>query len=80
MKTVSPNFKYLDSRYSTVTVNHNFRTQYHYNAIDYRGGMGNLVVVGGSDYESLYGNLELTPEKERLRTVLYARVNINKCF
>jgi hypothetical protein len=45
MKRVSPEFKFKDSVFSTVTVNRNARMTYHEDANDYRGGMGNLVVL-----------------------------------
>lgn len=45
MDRVSPDFKFNDSVFSTVTVNRNKRTTYHYDAGDFRGGMGNLVVL-----------------------------------
>ena len=49
MKNVSPAFRYLDSPYSTITVNHNARFPYHYDFGDFAGGLGNLVVLGGTD-------------------------------
>src|SRR5712692_139983 len=105
MKVVSEQFKYLASPYSTITVNHNVRSPYHYDINDFRGGMGNLVVLDGGDDDSgiivmprervafrvrpgdvlfmnvhaLHGNLALTPGKERLTTVLYAREKLHKC-
>lgn len=45
MDRVSPDFKFNDSVFSTVTVNRNLRTTYHEDADDFRGGMGNLVVL-----------------------------------
>jgi Oxygenase domain of the 2OGFeDO superfamily len=41
----SPDFKFNDSVFSTVTVNRNKRTTYHYDKDDFCGGMGNLVVL-----------------------------------
>jgi hypothetical protein len=52
MKDVSPAFKYLDSVYSTITVNHNAQFPYHYDLGDFAGGLGNLVVLDGGDDES----------------------------
>jgi hypothetical protein len=49
MKNVSPAFRYLNSVYSTITVNHNARFPYHYDFGDFAGGLGNLVVLDGSD-------------------------------
>jgi hypothetical protein len=49
MDRVSPDWKFLGSEYSTVTVNKNLRTPYHYDAGDFAGGMGNLVVLVGED-------------------------------
>ena len=106
MKAVSKQFKYLDSPYSTITVNRNVRTPYHTDKNDFRGGMGNLVVLDGGGDDSgiivmprervafrvrpgdvlfmnvhaLHGNLALTPGKERLTTVLYARENLHECI
>jgi hypothetical protein len=45
MDRTSPDFKFDDSVFSTVTVNRNKRTTYHYDHDDFRGGMGNLVVL-----------------------------------
>jgi hypothetical protein len=45
MERVSPDFKFEASVFSTVTVNRNLRTSYHYDKDDFRGGMGNLVVL-----------------------------------
>lgn len=45
MARVSRDFKFEDSVFSTVTVNRNLRTSYHYDKDDFRGGMGNLVVL-----------------------------------
>jgi hypothetical protein len=52
MKHVSPAFRYLNSVYSTITVNHNMRTPYHYDLGDFAGGLGNLVVLDGGQDES----------------------------
>src|ERR1700687_3717348 len=38
MKNVSPAFRYLNSVYSTITVNHNARFPYHYDMNDFAGG------------------------------------------
>ena len=52
MKDVSPAFRYLNSVYSTITVNHNAQFPYHYDLGDFAGGLGNLVVLEGGDDES----------------------------
>jgi len=52
MKNVSSAFKYLNSVYSTITVNHDARFPYHYDLGDFAGGLGNLVVLDGSCDES----------------------------
>jgi hypothetical protein len=52
MRNVSPAFRYLDSVYSTITVNHNAQFPYHYDLGDFAGGLGNLVVLDGGDDES----------------------------
>jgi hypothetical protein len=52
MKNASPAFKYLNSVYSTITVNHNVRVPYHYDRGDFAGGLGNLVVMDGGEEES----------------------------
>jgi hypothetical protein len=52
MKNVSANFKYFKSPYTTITVNHQARFPYHYDLGDFAGGLGNLVVLDGSDDES----------------------------
>ncbi len=49
MDRVLPDFKFNDSVFSTVTVNRNIRTTYHRDKGDFRGGMGNLVVLEGGD-------------------------------
>jgi hypothetical protein len=49
MERVHPNFKFINSVYSTVTVNRNIRATYHRDKDDFRGGMGNLVVLVGGD-------------------------------
>lgn len=45
MSRVSERFKYSDSMFSTVTVNLNVRCAYHSDDGDFRGGVGNLVVL-----------------------------------
>ena len=45
MRQVSEGFKYHNSMFSTVTINLNVRSAYHTDAGDFRGGMGNLVVL-----------------------------------
>ena len=45
MRGVSEHFKYTGSTFSTVTVNLNVRPCYHTDDGDFRGGMGNLVVL-----------------------------------
>jgi hypothetical protein len=52
MRRVSQDFKYSDSVYSTVTANLNLRCANHTDAGDYRGGMGNLVVLELPDDQS----------------------------
>jgi hypothetical protein len=49
MDKVLPDFKFNDSVFSTVTVNRNKRFIYHRDKYDFRGGMGNLVVLEGGD-------------------------------
>ena len=45
MRHVSRNFKYPHTTFSTVTVNLNLACCYHTDDNDFRGGMGNLVVL-----------------------------------
>lgn len=45
MRHVSRNFKYPHAAFSTVTVNLNLACRYHRDSGDFRGGMGNLVVL-----------------------------------
>jgi hypothetical protein len=45
MRDVSQDFKYEDSIFSTVTINLNVRCAYHTDDGDFRGGVGNLVVL-----------------------------------
>jgi hypothetical protein len=45
MRSVSQDFKYLDSIYSTMTVNLDLQCALHTDAGDFRGGLGNLVVL-----------------------------------
>jgi hypothetical protein len=52
MKNVSPTFKYLNSVYSTITINHDAQFRYHYDRGDFAGGLGNLVVLDGGEDES----------------------------
>jgi len=52
MDRVSPEFKYNNSVYSTVTVNLNVCSAYHTDANDFRGGMGNLVALELGDKHS----------------------------
>jgi hypothetical protein len=52
MRNVSPEFKYHNSIFSTVTVNLNVQCALHTDDGDYRGGMGNLVVLELPDDQS----------------------------
>jgi hypothetical protein len=52
MGRVSQDFKYNDSMFSTVTANLNVRCAYHTDANDFRGGVGNLVVLELGNDES----------------------------
>ena len=52
MKHVSPRFKYRESPYTTITINHNARFPYHFDEGDFAGGLGNLVVLDGGKDES----------------------------
>ena len=52
MRDVSPAFRYMNSVYSTITVNHDARFPYHYDFGDFAGGLGNLVVLDGPNDES----------------------------
>lgn len=52
MKAASPRFKYRESPYSTITVNHNARFPYHPDEGDFAGGLGNLVVLDGGKDDS----------------------------
>jgi hypothetical protein len=45
MRNVSPDFKYHNSIFSTMTVNLNVQCALHTDAGDFVGGMGNLVVL-----------------------------------
>jgi|HubBroStandDraft_4_1064222.scaffolds.fasta_scaffold41634_2 hypothetical protein len=45
MRGVSDNFKYTGATFSTATVNLNVSSCYHTDEGDFRGGMGNLVVL-----------------------------------
>lgn len=45
MSTVSPDFKYHNSIFSTMTVNLNVQCALHTDSGDFTGGMGNLVVL-----------------------------------
>ena len=45
MRTVSQDFKYHKSIYSTMTVNLNLQCALHTDRGDFRGGLGNLVVL-----------------------------------
>jgi len=52
MRRVPQEFKYNDSMFSTVTVNLNVRCAYHTDDGDFRGGIGNLVVLELGDDNS----------------------------
>lgn len=52
MRDVSQDFKYENSIFSTVTVNLNVRCAYHTDDGDFRGGMGNLVVLDLAEDQS----------------------------
>jgi hypothetical protein len=52
MRRVAQDFKYNDSMFSTVTVNLNVRCAYHTDDGDFRGGIGNLVVLELGDDNS----------------------------
>lgn len=52
MKQVSENFKYRGSIFSTLTINLNLRCCNHTDDGDFRGGMGNLVVLELGDEKS----------------------------
>jgi hypothetical protein len=52
MKGVSSRFKYENSMFSTVTVNLNASFRYHIDEGDFRGGIGNLVVLELGDDRS----------------------------
>jgi hypothetical protein len=52
MRAVSPDFKYLNSVYSTMTINRDARFPYHYDMGDFAGGLGNLVILEGGDDEA----------------------------
>jgi hypothetical protein len=52
MSRVSQDFKYNDSMFSTVTANLNVRCAYHTDDKDFRGGVGNLVVLELGDDDS----------------------------
>lgn len=43
-------YRVEDTAFSTVTVNHNFRTAGHYDKGDYEEGFGNLIVYERGDY------------------------------
>jgi hypothetical protein len=53
MNRVSANWKFVGSEVSTIQVNKNVRTTYHYDKGDFAGGMGNLVVLVGGDSGAL---------------------------
>lgn len=52
MRRVSQDFKYPDSMFSTATVNLNKDFRYHTDEGDFRGGIGNLVVLELADDRS----------------------------
>lgn len=61
MRHVSQRFKYDESIFSTATVNLNVRCRYHTDEGDFRGGMGNLVVLELSREDS--GTLVMPGER-----------------
>jgi hypothetical protein len=52
MKSVGQQWRF-DDTYTTLTVNRKKRTTYHYDGNDFRGGMGNLVVLKGGETGAL---------------------------
>ena len=59
MRAVLPDFKYLNSPYSTITINKDARFPYHYDMNDFAGGLGHLIVLDGGDDE---GGVMVMPE------------------
>lgn len=55
MATITdPNWLIPETAFSTITVNHNFRTAYHEDANDYRKGLGVLSVLENGKYEGCH--------------------------
>jgi len=43
IKATDPNYRISDTAFTTITINRDYRTAYHYDAGDYPNGFGNLV-------------------------------------
>jgi len=43
MKATDPNYRIGETAFTTITINKDYRTSYHYDAGDYEKGFGNLV-------------------------------------
>ena len=43
VKATDPNYRIADTAFTTITINKNYRTTYHYDGRDYKQGFGNLV-------------------------------------
>ncbi|EPY28945.1 DNA repair and recombination protein RAD54B [Angomonas deanei] len=47
-EAIAPEFRMYETVFSTITVNHNFRTAVHVDKGDFRSGLAALVVIGGA--------------------------------
>lgn len=53
IKATDPNYRISNTAFTTITINKNYRTAYHYDAGDYPKGFGNLVAYC-RDIEPMY--------------------------
>ena len=53
IKATDPNYRIADTAFTTITINKDYRTAYHYDAGDYPKGFGNLVAYC-RDIEPMY--------------------------
>ena len=53
IRATNPNYRISDTAFTTITINKDYRTAYHYDAGDYPGGFGNLVAYC-RDIEPMY--------------------------
>ena len=79
IKATDPNYRISNTAFTTITINKNYRTTYHYDGNDYSLGFGNLVAFC-RDIEPMYLVIPNGPSPMRLSFVMYYRENMWKCL